>query len=146
MAGLGSVTGSGAWLGGCLGSVAARPAVPARRLPCRPVVLWNGCALLPCRRSRVDGAAFAPAVFPCGVRHRLGSARCVAVGRWLWVRWLLGKWLPSPFSRFFPSSFLLPPLTPIILLSLYFLTPPSSIYILYIIIYKNNIIIFNSRF
>lgn len=43
------------------------------------------------------------------------------VGVWLWVRrgavgrWLpsascLGKWLPlSPFSRFFPSSFLLPP-------------------------------------
>ena len=51
--GHGSVPCSGAWLGGCLGSVAARPAVPARPLPFLPVVLWNGCALLPCRRSRV---------------------------------------------------------------------------------------------
>ena len=64
--------------GGCLGSVAVRPAVPARRLPCRPVVLWNGCPCCPVGVP-VSVAAFGRGVFPCG-----GSAsarwRSVAVG------------------------------------------------------------------
>lgn len=105
MAGLGSVR---------LGSAVARPAVPARRLLFLLVVLCKGCPCCPARRSRV-GAAFGRGVFRCGGSARLGCG-CgfgfgCRLGVWLWVRWLvLVRVAPFPlFSRFFPSSFLLPP-------------------------------------
>ena len=136
-----------------LGSVA----VPARWLSVLlsllggcPFCLWCcgrvapvALSAFPCRWPHLVGASF-------GVGGRLDSAVCLWCCRSMAVPSVscLGKWLPlSPF--FLGSSpllFFFPLKPPIILLSLYFLTPSSSIYILYIIIYKNNIIIFNSRF
>ena len=73
-----------------LGSVAARPAVPARRLPFRLVVLCKGC---PC----------CPVGVPGSVPHLLGVSFLVRVA-------------PFPiFSRFFLSSFLLPLLNSLLL-------------------------------
>lgn len=77
MAGLGSVPGSGAWLGACLGSVAVRPAVPARRLPFLLVVLCKGCPCCPV------GVPVSVAAFGRGVFRWWGSAR---LGVWLWAR------------------------------------------------------------
>ena len=104
-----AVPGSGAWLGGCLGSVAVRPAVPARRLPFLPVVLCKGCPCGPVGVP-VSVAAFGRGVFRCGGSARigwclsvwgLGSARCVAVRRWL----VLVR--AAPFPLFLGSSPLL---------------------------------------
>ena len=96
-------------LGSVLGSVAVRPAVPARRLPFLPVVLCKRLPLSPVGVP-VSVAAFGRLSFGVGVR--LGSARCVAVGS---VVLVLVSVCPSPpFSRFFSSSFLLPPLNPLL--------------------------------
>ena len=86
--GHGSVTGSGAWLGGCLGSVAVRPAVPARRLPFLLVVLCKGCPCCPVGVP-VSVAAFARGVFRCGGSARLDGGR--------WLVWASG----CPFPPFF---------------------------------------------
>lgn len=76
-----------------LGSVAVRPAVPARRLPFLPVVLCKGCPCCPVGVP-VSVAAFGRASFGGGAA-RLGS---VAFGQWLWVRCLvLVRVAPFPF-------------------------------------------------
>lgn len=88
-----------------LGSVAVRPAVPARPLPfclwCCVRVAPVALSALPCRCRIWSG---------CLSVWGLGSARCVAV-----ARWLLCKWLPlppfflgsSPLLFFFPLKPLL---------------------------------------
>ena len=110
-----------------LGSVAVRPAVPARRLPFLPGVLCKGCPLLPCRSVGVPhlvGVSF-------GVGVRLGSVSVPSVS-------CLGRRLPLPpfFPGFSPLLFFFPPLTPYYFINTLF--PNPSPYYIYNIIYKNN--------
>lgn len=122
----------GAWLGGCLGSAAVRPAVPARRLPFLLVVLCKGCPValsgFSARWPQLIGASFGGGALLARIGSVCGCRSMWCRSWWLWVfgvgavGWCLsavgcllsvsclGKGCPSPlFSRFFSSSFLLPP-------------------------------------
>lgn len=68
-----------AGLGGCPCSMAARPAVPARRLPFLLVVLCKGCPCCPARGSR-SVPHLVGASFGVGVRLGLAVAVALAVG------------------------------------------------------------------